>query len=68
MNEPTGCVCGGKGPAISQMLRMMLPGAPASEHFRNAALEFMKGMRDLLDQRIQNMSEAQSKGTKLNVE
>lgn len=67
-NPPQGCVCLGKGPAISQMLRMMMPSDAAGEHFRNAGLEFLKGFRELLDQRIQSLAQKQSKGTKLNVE
>lgn len=67
-NPPQGCVCLGKGPAFSQMLRMMIPSDAAGEHFRNAGLEFLKGFRELLDQRIQSLSQKQSKGTKLNVE
>jgi len=61
------CICGGKGPAVSEMLRTMMPDT-AGEHFKNGTLEFLKGLRDLLDQRIQTMSEPQTKGTKLNVE
>ncbi len=63
-----GCICGGKGPAVSEMLRMMMPSDAAGEHFRNGTVEFLKGFRDLLDQRIRMMSETQTKGTKLNVE
>ncbi len=72
-SEPTetpcaGCVCGGKGPMLSQMLELMMPTAAAGEHFKNARLEFLKGVRELLDQRIQSMSEKQPKGTRVNVE
>ena len=63
-----GCVCGGKGPMLSQMLELMMPSAAAGEHFKNARLEFLKGLRELLDQRIQSLSDKQHKGTKLNVE
>ncbi len=63
-----GCVCGGKGPVFSQMLRMMMPSDAANEHFKNASLEFLKGFRELLDQRIQSLSQKKSKGTKVNVE
>lgn len=63
-----GCVCCGKGPVLSQMLRMMMPSDAAGDHFRNAGLEFLKGFRELLDQRIRSLSDAQHKGTKLNVE
>jgi len=67
-NLPNACVCLGKGPAFSQMLRMIMPSDAAGEHFRNASLEFLKGMRELLDQRIQSLAQKQAKGTKLNVE
>jgi hypothetical protein len=68
-NSSSGCVCGGKGPALSQMLEMIMPSAAAGEHFRNARIEMLKGFRELLDQRIQSLSEKQQhKGTKLNVE
>ncbi len=63
-----GCMCGGKGPAICAILRTMMPSDAAGEHFRNAKLELLKGFRELLDQRIQAMSGAQTRGTKLNVE
>jgi hypothetical protein len=63
-----GCICGGKGPAASEMLRMMIGSDTAGEHFRNGTLEYLKGLRELLDQRIRVMSETQPKGTKLNVE
>jgi hypothetical protein len=53
---------------LSQMLELMMPTAAAGEHFKNARLEFLKGVRELLDQRIQSMSEKQPKGTRVNVE
>jgi hypothetical protein len=62
------CLCGGRGPMLSQMLEMMMPSAAAGEHFKNARLEFLKGVRGLLDQRIQSLSDNPRKGTKLNVE
>ena len=67
-NPTSGCVCCGKGPVFSEMLKTMLPSEAAGEHFRNAGLEFLKGFRELLDQRIQSMAGNQPKGTKLNVE
>ena len=67
-NRLQGCVCGGNGPVFSQMLKMMIPSDAAGEHFRIAGLEFLKGFRELLDQRIQSLSQKQSKGTKVNVE
>jgi hypothetical protein len=67
-SQASGCVCGGKGPMLSQMLDLMMPSAAAGEHFKNARLEFLKGVRELLDQRIHSLSEKPRTGTKLNVE
>lgn len=62
------CICGGKGPALTHMLGMMMPSGAAGEHFRNARIEFLKGFRELIDQRIQTLSQEKPKGTKVNVE
>ena len=38
------------------------------KHFRNARVEMLKGMRTLLDARIEHLSKQASKGTKITVE
>jgi hypothetical protein len=38
------------------------------DHFRNSRVEFLKGIRSLLDERIAHMSRAETKGTKVTVE
>jgi hypothetical protein len=38
------------------------------DHFRNSRVEFLKGLRSLLDERIAHMSRAETKGTKVTVE
>jgi hypothetical protein len=39
------------------------------EHFRNSRLEFLKGVRSLIDDRIAHLSrEAEPKGTRVTVE
>jgi len=38
------------------------------QHFRNAHVEFLKGVRSLIDQRIGQLSGAESKGTHVTVE
>lgn len=44
-------------------------GGPTIEHFRNSRIEFLKGMRSLLDERIAQLSkEAEHKGTRVTVE
>jgi hypothetical protein len=44
-------------------------GAPTIEHFRNSRIEFLKGVRSLLDERIAQLSkQAEHKGTHVTVE
>ena len=45
-----------------------LVGDATREHFRNSRVEFLKGLRGLLDERIAHMSRAETKGTKVTVE
>ncbi len=40
----------------------------AREHFRNSRVEFLKGIRSLLDDRIAHLSKQESKGTHVTVE
>ena len=38
------------------------------DHFRNSRVEFLKGIRSLLDERIAHLSRDETKGTKVTVE
>jgi hypothetical protein len=38
------------------------------DHFRNSRVEFLKGMRSLLDERIAHLSREEAKGTRVTVE
>ena len=38
------------------------------DHFRNSRVEFLKGLRSLLDERIAHLSRDGTKGTNVNVE
>jgi hypothetical protein len=38
------------------------------DHFRNSRVEFLKGLRSLLDERISHLSREESKGTRVTVE
>jgi hypothetical protein len=73
MNESkqcqNGCLCGGCGPALTKALEALLPTGAAGEHFKRARVEFLKGVRELVDQRIQAMETTpQTKGAKLSVD
>jgi len=62
------CVCGGAGPALTAFLKQMGPSEPAKRHFTQARVEFLKGLRSLIDARIDSLSKEEAKGTKVTVE
>ncbi len=69
----TGCDCGcmGAGPMLTQVLRTLGPSEEVSQHFKNAQLEVMKGLRAFLDEQINARSAPPahaSHGTKITVE
>ena len=45
-----------------------LVGDATRDHFRNSRVEFLKGLRSLLDERIAHLSREHSKGTHVTVE
>ena len=58
----------GAGPELFSMFKKLGPDS-ARQHFRNARVEMLKGMRELIDKRIDDLSEsAETKGTKVTVE
>ena len=56
-------VCG----MIMPMLDRMWSEA-TNDHFRNARVEFLKGIRSLIDSRIEHLSREDAKGTRVVVE
>ncbi|MCS7024741.1 MAG: hypothetical protein NZV14_08055 [Bryobacteraceae bacterium] len=66
--ETRGCVCEGLGMAISEFFRQLGPSEQVRSHFRAARVEVLKGLRVLLDERIQALSGSAAKGTKVNVD
>lgn len=66
--EPGPCLCQGAGPLLTELLRRLGPPKAAREHFDSARVEFLKGLRALLDDRIEHLSKAQAKGEKIHVE
>jgi hypothetical protein len=63
------CGCMGFGPALSDLLGHVGPTA-ARDHFRAARVEFLKGIRAVLDARIDHLSkkQAETTGTTIPVE
>ena len=67
--EATGpCVCQLVGTALSDLLHSFEPPAQARRHFQTARLEVLKGMRAILDARIEHVANTKSKGQKIDVE
>ena len=66
--ESGACLCYGAGPALSELLRRLGPPEQARRHFDAARLELLKGIRALIDARIEQVSKAHAKGEKIEVE
>jgi hypothetical protein len=62
------CLCLGTGPALSELLRRLGPPAEARKHFETARIEMLKGLRAILDARIEQVSKRGRKGEKITVE
>lgn len=67
--QPSGdCLCQGLGPGLSDLLRRLGPPEQAREHFETARIEILKGLRAIIDARIQQVSKRRDKGQKIQVE
>jgi len=62
------CLCQGAGPLLCDLLRRLGPPEPARRHFDAARIEFLKGLRAVLDARIAQVSKRNARGEKINVE
>jgi hypothetical protein len=63
-----GCVfCTIVGPQLEAMMDHVWPEG-TREHFRNARVEVLKGMRSMLDARIERLSKNEARGHKVTVE
>jgi hypothetical protein len=64
-----GCGCQGAGPILTDFMKRMAPDEQVRQHFRTARIEFLKGLRAIIDQRIDDLSKSQQpKGSKIVVE
>ena len=53
---------------LKQLLRSLEPPPEAAKHFRNARVEMLKGLRELIDRRIEHLSQPARQGRKIVVE
>jgi hypothetical protein len=66
--ENPGCFCRGFGPQATAFAEHLWSKATC-DHFRNSRVEFLKGLRSLLDARIERLTRhAEGKGTSVPVE
>jgi hypothetical protein len=68
----SGCLCAGTGPAVSGVVSHLMkeygPSEPVRRHFMQARLEILKGLRAILDQRINDIQKQPSRGTKVTID
>jgi hypothetical protein len=53
---------------LKQFLRSLEPSPKVTEHFRNARIEVLKGVRQVIDNRIDHLSKPSQPGRKIVVE
>jgi len=61
-------VCGAFLNAFSELGRAMAPAENVERHFREARKHALMGLRELIDNRIQDLSKTETKGTRIVVE
>lgn len=62
-----GCILCDIGDEVSRAFQNLWPEG-TREHFRNSRIEFLKGIRSILDARIDRLSRQGDKGTRVVVE
>ena len=56
------------GCGFNRLADMFQPPAGSGDHFRQARIEFLKGIRGLVDHQIDRLSHGPQKGTRITVE
>ncbi len=62
------CFCHQAGEAFRKLAELFTPPEEAEKHFRQARIEMLKGVRGLIDHRIEVLSRTHARGTKITVE
>ena len=68
MSENTESVCGAFRTAFAQLGKALAPPQKVEQHFREARKHVLMGLRELIDHRIQKMSQTGAKGTSVPVD
>ncbi len=53
---------------VRSVLRSLQPPPEVRDHFRNARIEILKGVREAINMRIAYLEQSRTRGTKINVE
>ena len=56
------------GNELRKAMRGMLPSDQVVAHFRTARIEFLKGLRQIIDDRIDSINRTGQKGTRVSVD
>jgi hypothetical protein len=56
------CFCGTIRKSLEEAAELFSPPESACNHFREARIEFLRGIRDIVDQRINRLSRNKSAG------
>ncbi len=60
--------CARLGAEIDNLLRTLVPSDQAVQHFTNARVEILKGVRAIIDARIEHLAAEERKGVSVRVE
>jgi hypothetical protein len=53
---------------VKDFLRSLEPSPDVTQHFRNARIEVLRGLRQMIDNRIEHLNRRQQSGQKITVE
>ncbi len=67
-NHPIDAFCDALRDGLHQVADAVTPPESATRHFRESRLEFLRGIRELIDHRINRMSRNSNRGTTVVVE
>lgn len=67
-SEQIDAICGCVRKGLEKLSESLTPPPSAVKHFREARLEVLRGVRDLIDHRIDRLSRTGSEGTRIVVE
>jgi hypothetical protein len=62
------CICCETSYAMRRLFRSIRPSEQVSGHFRQSRIEFLKGIRSLVDERIEHLGRTPHKGARVVVE